>query len=104
MRQWLRTAEPLGERRYENWNTHTHTWLESINQGSLIGAVMVDFKKAFDLVDHAILLEKLKHYKLTNNTISWFQSYLNKRKQKVSLNNTMSDDEVIISRVPQGSI
>ena len=79
-------------------------WLESINQGSLIGAVMIDFKKAFDLVDHAILLEKLKHYKLTNNTISWFQSYLNKRKQKVSLNNTMSDDEVIISGVPQGSI
>ena len=36
-------------------------WLESINQGALIGAVMIDFKKAFDLVDHAILLEKLKH-------------------------------------------
>ena len=79
-------------------------WLESINQGSLIGAVMIDFKKAFDLVDHAILLEKLKHYQLTNNTISWFQSYLNERKQKVSLNNTLSDNEVIISGVPQGSI
>ena len=81
-----------------------YQWLESINKGSIVGAVMVDFKKAFDLVDLAVLLEKLKHYRLTNNTVSWFSSYLNNRKQKVSLNNTISEDEVIIDGVPQGSI
>lgn len=79
-------------------------WLESINQGSLIGAVMVDFKKAFDLVDHEILLKKLRHYRLTDQTVSWFSSYLTNRKQNVSLNNAMSEDEVIIDGVPQGSI
>ncbi|MCG7879038.1 MAG: reverse transcriptase family protein [Candidatus Thiodiazotropha endolucinida] len=79
-------------------------WLESINQGSLIGAVMVDFKKAFDLVDHAVLLKKLKHYRLSSTTISWFSSYLNNRRQKVSLHNAMSKDAIITDGVLQGSI
>lgn len=79
-------------------------WLESINKGSLVGAVMIDFKKAFDLVDHSLLLKKLKHYKLSNDTLLWFASYLSKRKQKVSLNNITSDDEMITDGVPQGSI
>ena len=61
---------------------------------------MIVFKKAFDLVDHSVLLKKLKHYKLS----SWFASYLSKRKQKVSLNNIISDDEMITDGVPQGSI
>ena len=79
-------------------------WLESINIGSLIGTVMIDFKKAFDLVDHSVLLKKLKHYKLSHQALSWFASYLSKRKQKVSLNNIISDDEMITDGVPQGSI
>ena len=79
-------------------------WLESINKGSLIGTVMIDFKKAFDLVDHSVLLKKLKHYKLSHQALSWFASYLSKRKQKVSLNNIISDDEMITDGVPQGSI
>ena len=65
---------------------------------------MIDFKKAFDLVDHNLLLKKLKHYKLSNDTLLWFASYLSKRKQKVSLNNITSDDEMITDGVPQGSI
>ena len=79
-------------------------WLDSINRGSLIGTVMIDFKKAFDLVDHSLLLKKLKHYKLSENTLSWFASYLSSRKQKVSLNNITSDNELITDGVPQGSI
>ena len=79
-------------------------WLDSINRGSLIGTVMIDFKKAFDLVDHSLLLKKLKHYKLSDNTLSWFASYLSSRKQKVSLNNITSDSELITDGVPQGSI
>ena len=79
-------------------------WLESINKGSLIGTVMIDFKKAFDLVDHNVLLKKLKHYKLSDEALMWFASYLGKRKQKVSLNNVFSEDEIITDGVPQGSI
>ena len=79
-------------------------WLESINKGSLIGTVMIDFKKAFDLVDHNVLLKKLKHYKLSHEALTWFASYLGKRKQKVFLNNVFSGDEIITDGVPRGSI
>ena len=60
-------------------------WLESINKGSLIGTVMIDFKKAFDLVDHNVLLKKLKHYKLSDEALMWFASYLGKKKSKTFL-------------------
>ena len=79
-------------------------WLVAINNGFMVGAVMIDFKKAFDLVDHNILLKKLKCYKLSDKTMSWFSSYLLNRKQRVNVNNVISDDEVIINGVPQGSI
>ena len=39
------------------------SWLKAVNDGKLTGCVMVDFRKAFDLVDHKILLNKLKCYK-----------------------------------------
>ncbi len=79
-------------------------WLDAINNGSMIGVVLVDFKKAFDLVDHTILLRKLKLYQFSDNTLSWFSSYLLNRKQKVFLNNTVSVDQCVVNGVPQGSI
>lgn len=79
-------------------------WLGAINKGQMIGAVMVDFKKAFDLVDHALLLRKLHHYKFSDTTINWFSSYLLNRSQKVCINNTISGAAPINSGVPQGSI
>lgn len=81
-----------------------NSWLEAINSGTMIGVVMVDFKKAFDLVDHKVLLKKMKHYKLSDDALSWFSSYLLNRKQKVSINNAMSEDAYILDGVPQGSI
>ena len=51
-------------------------WLRAINEDSMVGVVMVDFKKAFDLVDHNLLLKKLKHYRLSDETLNWFSSYL----------------------------
>ena len=62
-------------------------WLRAINEDSMVGVVMVDFKKAFDLVDHNLLLKKLKHYRLSDETLNWFSSYLLGRKQKVSIGN-----------------
>ena len=70
----------------------------------MVGVVMVDFKKAFDLADHNLLLKKLKHYRLSDETLIWFSSYLLGRKQKVSIGNFLSEDENIINGVPQGSI
>ena len=65
---------------------------------------MIDFRKAFDLVDHTLLLKTLKYYKISEETISWFSSYLLGRKQKIFVNNTLSDSENILCGVPQGSI
>ena len=50
-------------------------WLEAINNNQMIGMVMVDFRKAFDLVDHTLLLKKLKYYQISDETIKWFSSY-----------------------------
>ena len=61
--------------------------------------------KAFDCVDHTILLSKLLRYGIRGKVYSWFESYLKGRKQKVSFNGTLSDDFCHIDcGVPQGSI
>ena len=66
--------------------------------------VFVDLEKAFDTVNHKILIMKLKHYGLGNIAISWLTSYLSNRSQKVSLNGQTSDSKTITCGVPQGSI
>ena len=84
----------------------TDSWLKAINEGKMVGCVLVDFCKAFDLVDHAILLRKLKCYKCTDSCLSWFESYLCNRRQRVSLYmyNCLSDASDVIHGVPLGSI
>ena len=58
--------------------------------------MLVDFRKAFDLVDHQILLKKLQCYKFNDPSVSWFESYLSNRTQHVSLNNNSSDASDVI--------
>lgn len=82
----------------------TERWLNAINEGKIIGTVMVDFRKAFDLVDHELILKKLSYYKCGENFISLMKSYLNNRTQLVSINGTASNFANITSGVPQGSI
>ena len=64
----------------------------------------MDLKKAFDTVDHKILLAKLKQYSIKNNTHRWFENYLSNRKQYVEYNHFKSDTKTITHDVPQGSI
>ena len=80
------------------------TWLKSIQDSEINGAVFLDLKKAFDLVNHSILLEKLKLYFKNKSTIDFFASYLKDRKQIVSLNCHSSSAGVVNIGVPQGSI
>ena len=55
------------------------SWLKAMNDGKYVGCLMIDFRKAFDLVDHSILLQKLKLYRCDDNSLSWFVSYLSDR-------------------------
>ena len=61
------------------------------------------FAKAFDTVNHEILIRKLDHYGIRGLALEWFKSYLEKRKQYVYCN-MMSDMQFISCGVPQGSI
>ena len=78
--------------------------LTELGQGNLVEAVFLDFRKAFDLVDHDTLLWKLKVHHFTSDTCKLFHSYLNERKQTVKISNISSDMQLIKSGVPQGSI
>ena len=64
----------------------------------------LDLTKAFDTIDHVILLDKLCRYGIRGVTLNWFKHYLNDRKQFVSYNNTTSVSMKVTCGVPQGSI
>ena len=78
--------------------------LSSINKKDVNGVVFLDLKKAFDLVNHHILLKKLRIYQVSPNTIHFFNSYLANRKQAVLLNNCLSYEGTITTGIPQGSV
>lgn len=79
-------------------------WLKDVDNGNCIGSVFIDMKKAFDLVDHEILLYKLKLHHFSDGTLSLFHSYLSQRQQCVKLGTSFSTPLTIKSGVPQGSI
>ena len=80
------------------------SWAECIDRGDLIGALFLDFRKAFDLVDHSILIKKLSIYKFSSPAIQWFKSYLDNRQQTIKCDKGFTDFLNILSGVPQGSI
>ena len=80
------------------------SWLKALNAGKLVGCVMVDFRKAFDLADHQILLKKLRSYKCSDTCLSLFKSYLFNRSERVAMNNELATSSVVNCRVPKGSI
>ena len=66
--------------------------------------IFLDFAKAFDTVDHKILLDKLNHYGIRGSALNWFRSYLSSRTQKVCINGILSEPNFISHGVPQGSV
>ena len=82
----------------------TDTWHTAIHNAEIIGALMIDFKKAFDRIDHNILLQKISIYEFSSSGIKWMSPYLNNRFQRVSLENSLSEPLLVKSGVPQGSI
>ena len=80
------------------------TWLREMDNGNITGVSFLDFRKAFDLVNHKILIEKLKCYNFHSSTIKWFSSYLENRSQSVQMGNAHSSLAPATCGVPQGSV
>ena len=76
----------------------------ALDKGNFSCGVFVDLEKAFDTVNHKILLKKLEHYGIRNVANDWLCSYLSSRKQFVSIEGKNSKLRPITSGVPQGSI
>jgi hypothetical protein len=66
--------------------------------------IFIDLSKAFDTLNHNILLDKLQHYGVRGTALDWFKSYLNNRVQYVNYNSTQSNKLKCTCGVPQGSI
>ena len=79
-------------------------WVEEVDDGNMVGVMMVDLSAAFDMVDHDILLEKLSLFGFDNLTLLWMKSYLSGRSQSVFVDGCMSPPQDIECGVPQGSI
>ena len=67
-------------------------------------AMVIDLQKAFDTVNHDILLSKLNHYRIRGVAFYWFKNYLSNRTQYGTINNERSEIQTIKYGVPQGSI
>lgn len=76
----------------------------AIDQSSFSCGIFLDFRKAFDTVNHTILLNKLENYGIRGIAKEWFVSYLSNRKQFVSIGSELSTSQFITCGVPQGSV
>ena len=76
----------------------------AIDGNMYTAGIFMDLSKAFDKIDHDILLQNLCHYGFRGVSNEWFTSYLSNRKQMVSYNSTLSSSELVKCGVPQGSI
>ena len=110
---FLSTNNILYEKQFDFQNQHStnHALIEiteKIKQGCDSGkfacGVFLDFQKAFDTVDHDMVLKKLEHYGICDKSNKWLRSFLEGGKQHTTINKTRSSDKIIGIGVPQGSL
>lgn len=112
--QWLLSVlEPTFDSnqfgcRRERSTTHAimaviHAWQSVLDRGGAVRALFVDFKKAFDTVNHNLLLRKLQNKNIPHCLIKWFYSYLDQRSQRVRIGTNRSSWLQLNGAMPQGS-
>ena len=79
-------------------------WKKALDENKNIGAIFMDLSKAFDTLNHNLLIAKLNAYGFSKNSLLFIQSYLENRYQRTNVNNTFSPWLKISTGVPQGSI
>ena len=82
----------------------TDNWAFKIDRGNVNAVVFLDLKKAFDTVDHDILLSKMNLYEIQGIALDWFRSYLTNRTQRCLVNGSLSRICSLECGVPQGTI
>ena len=100
--------EQLGFRKKHSTQTEllivTNKWYLNMNKGYLNEVIFLDLKKAFDCVNHNILLTKIECYGINGGAYRWFESYLTNRMQTCKIGQNISQQRKIHCGVPQGSI
>ena len=81
-----------------------HPQSNNLDNEDFVLSIFLDFRKAFDCVDHMILISKLSTYGIRGIALDWFRSYLSDRYQCVPNNNSLSEPRTLSFDVPQGSI
>ena len=79
-------------------------WKHALDKGKIFGTVFMDLSKAFDTLNHNLLLAKLNAYGFSLNAIKFIQSYLWERFQRANINSNFSEWSKILLRLPQWSI
>ena len=82
-----------------------NAWHASMDCGDVNAVVFLDIRKAFDSINHDILLRKMEEqFGVSNVELKWFESYISNREQTCLVNGTMSTAKKLVCGVPQGSI
>ena len=84
--------------------SHFYQLYENLGNGLDSDTIYLDFSKAFDKVDHALLIKKLKLYGIKGKLLDWIKSFLSNRVQKVVVDGKVSFSANVISGVPQGTV
>ena len=79
-------------------------WKKQLDNSEKAGVLFMDLSKAFDMINHNLLLAKLKAYGFSNQALSLLQSYLCNRFQRSIINGSFSSWNEVITGVPRGSI
>ena len=103
------STEKSGNKKYHSTETSlietTDTFLHAIDKKEVTAVILLDMSKAFDSLDHKILMLKLQVVGMSPGALNWFSSYLSNKQQVVRINSALSGVKLTVhSGVPQGSI